>query len=187
MKAQKTKYKQTEIGMIPEDFERRDDFVKAVSEFLLKEKFLLAKDLNERSTTHKLAEYLQKYFQDYSVDCEYNRMLNNEKYETKQLSLYNSIECVKIDDNKGTTVFPDIIIHKRGNNENNLVVIEVKKKCNNKSKNFDSEKLKAFTSQLKYKYGIYLEFDTKKVCKMNFFKEGQELLIKYEKNQLQTN
>ncbi|MGB4268226.1 MAG: hypothetical protein WBK20_03490 [Spirochaetota bacterium] len=175
MNTQKTKYKQTEIGMILEDFERGDDFVKAVSEFLLKEKFLFAEDLNERTMTHKLAEYLQKYFQDYNVDCEYNRMLNNEKYDTKRLNLDDYIEYAKTDDNKGTTVFPDIIIHKRGNNENNLMVIEVKKNCNNGSKDVDFKKLKAFTSQLKYEYGIYLEFDTEKVCEMNFFKEGQEI------------
>src|SRR4030042_3754738 len=34
--------------------------------------FLLEKDVNERSISHKLAEYLQEQFPDYDVDCEYN-------------------------------------------------------------------------------------------------------------------
>jgi len=131
--------------------------------------------------THKLAEYLQKYFQDYNVDCEYNRMMKDKDYITKTLDL--RIDNITSDDLKQTTVFPDIIIHRRVNDKSNLLVIEVKKKCNNGAKNFDFKKLKAFTLKLKlklelelnYKYGVYLEFDTEKVCEIKFFKEGNEV------------
>ena len=169
MSKSEVKFKETIIGRIPEDFERGDDLVKAISEFLLKECFLLKNNLNERSITHKLAEYIQKYFSDYNVDCEYNRMPNKRnnngeaeaKFIPKELHLNVSQTCS--DDDKGTTVYPDIIIHKRGNNDSNLIVIEVKKEANadKKSKKFDFRKLEAFTKNdgLEYKYGIYLELN----------------------------
>lgn len=36
--------------------------------------FLLENEVNERTIAHKFAEYLQKQFPDWNVDCEYNRM-----------------------------------------------------------------------------------------------------------------
>lgn len=96
---------------------------------------MLSENLNERTITHKLAEYFQKYFQDYNVDCEYNRMMKGEEYITKKLNL--KIEDIKTNDTTQKTVFPDIIIHKRGNNSDNFMVIEVKKEENNKDKEFD--------------------------------------------------
>ncbi|HWY80068.1 MAG TPA: hypothetical protein VNW29_06960 [Candidatus Sulfotelmatobacter sp.] len=41
--------------------------------------YLLANNLSERSTTHKLAEYYQHYFSEWNVDCEYNRNLGGPK------------------------------------------------------------------------------------------------------------
>jgi hypothetical protein len=173
-----TKFKQTEIGQIPEDWEYGDCFVKAVENFVDNEKFLLVNDLNERTISHKLAEYLQKYFQDhYNVDCEYNKMLKNDKYKPKRLHLDNYIQKISTDDDKGKTVFPDIVIHTRGSDRHNFVVIEIKKKSNSslKEKKFDFLKLKTFTTELKYELGIYLEFDKKKVSELKFFKDGNEL------------
>ena len=45
----------------------------ALSELIERDSFLFEADANERSITHKLAEYLQAQFQDWNVDCEYNR------------------------------------------------------------------------------------------------------------------
>ena len=39
------------------------------------DKDLLDINVNERTITHKLAEYLQKHFPEFNVDCEYNRYL----------------------------------------------------------------------------------------------------------------
>ena len=41
MNKSKVKFKETSLGKIPDDFERGDDLVKAISEFLLKECFLI--------------------------------------------------------------------------------------------------------------------------------------------------
>jgi hypothetical protein len=179
-----TKFKQTEIGQIPEDWEYGDCFVKAVENFVDNEKFLLLNDLNERTISHNLAEYLQKYFQDYNVDCEYNRMRGkkmNEDYITKTLHL--EIESSSSDSTNAITVFPDIIVHKRGDNNNNYLIIEVKKKefankirkQNETYKDFDKRKLFAYTKGLQYELGIYLEFDKDRISGLKFFKDGKEL------------
>ena len=46
---------------------------------------LLMHNVNERSITHKLAEYLQKHLPEYNVDCEYNR---NTDQGSKKLNVY---------------------------------------------------------------------------------------------------
>ncbi len=170
-------------------FVRKSDFMKALSEFILKERFLLENDINERSLTHKLAEYLQKHFPDYNVDCEYNRMTKNEE-QTKKI-LYGlltkidektdfDIKDIKptMEDKKQTTVYPDITIHRRISDRNNMLVIEVKKTANvsKERKDFDFQKLTAFTKELKYRFGLYLEFDEKDVADNGFaiFKNGKK-------------
>lgn len=99
----------------------------------------------ERTLTFRLGLYLQKLFKDYNVDCEYNRHLDKIK---------------KIED---ADVYPDIIIHNRKNDENNLVWIEVKK-SNNSSKvdaNSDRKRLCYVTKEepYHYKYGIFIMLD----------------------------
>ncbi len=174
---QQTKFKQTEIGKIPEDFERKEDLAKAINEFILKEKFILEKDLNERTLSHKLAEYLQKYFSDYYVDCEYNRMKGKnaeDPYITKELNL--PIENTDSNGTEQKTVYPDIIIHKRGDNETNFLIIEMKKKVNSSEKKFDFKKLQAYTKELEYKFGVYLEIESIKLSDIRWFKDGKEIL-----------
>ena len=125
--------------------------------------FLLEKDVNERSISHKLAGYIQIQFPEWHVDCEYNRMKSknmDEEYITKKLQL--PINDLKSNDTNAKTVYPDIIVHKRGT-ENNLLAIEIKKKSNNTSKEFDHKKLNAFISQLKYTFGLFIELDVEKV------------------------
>lgn len=192
MNKQKTRFKQTEIGMIPEDWEI-DEFVEAIKNFLAKEPFLLKNNLNERTISFKLAEYLQKeYDGKYTVDCEYNRMPNDDKnmdegYITKRLHI--DIEEIKTNNDNGQTVFPDIIIHGlvRGINDNNFLVIEIKlennkdgwRKLNGKeisSKDFDIEKLKRFTTELKYEHAIYLEFNKEGISDIKFFQKGEEVV-----------
>lgn len=161
---------------IPETFKRSEDLIKAIEEFLQKENFLLSEDLNERAMTHKLAEYIQKYFQDYNVDCEYNRMRDKDgkEYNTKKLNIKS--KNINLTNIKQTTVYPDIIIHKRGNNNDNLLAIETKKKVNldEEDKKYDFKKLKAMTLQLEYLYGAYIEFDESNISDIKFFKDGKE-------------
>lgn len=182
----KGKFKHTEIGPIPEDWKDSDIFITIIKNFLNNEKFILNNDLNERTISYKLAEYIQKEFSSYDVDCEYNKMQNGEdpkKYTAKTLDL--DAEEISSNDEKGITVYPDIIIHKRGNNENNYLIIEIKKNkyANEKRKkgesyrDFDFRKLKAYTKEttLNYTYGIYLEFEGNTICELKFFQKGNLL------------
>ena len=101
--------------------------------------------VGERSIVFRFAHYLQNLidangsFQEYNLDCEYNR---------------NGAECKALPSFPNGT-YPDVIIHKRGSNDHNLLVIEFKTYWN-KGKSViekDLSKLKEFTDiQGKYKF-----------------------------------
>jgi hypothetical protein len=173
---------------------------KAIADLKFRDNYLLKHNVNERSITHKLAEYLQKhlpeYFDEqYNVDCEYNRNIDKSSKKIKRLSL--KLEEIieesgvgiksKIINNSEyyeTSVYPDIIVHKRGENHNNLLIIEVKKSSANKDAyNYDCEKLKAYTdnsegNSLKYFYGVLIEIETGNNCTVKcdkWFKNGEEM------------
>ena len=73
-------------------------------------------------------------------------------------------------------VRPDIIIHKRWSNDDNLLVIEIKKDSNSEIWSWnDDEKLKWFTSpddEYHYKYWVYLLFDTESLKEYKIFQNG---------------
>jgi hypothetical protein len=123
---------------------------KALNQLVQEEPELFVFGVNERSMTHKLAEYLQPLFPGWHVDCEYNRKGHD---NTKTLHL--PIEGTKTDDTEARTVFPDIIVHRRGGPEN-LLVVEVKKSTN-RAHQFDLQKLEAFVEQLGYQYAAFVE------------------------------
>ena len=126
---------------------------KALAKLLQKDSTLFKEGVNERSVTHKLAEYLQHEFADWNVDCEYNRNLG----ESKRVRIPET--GVKWDDLESRTVFPDIIVHKRGTKKN-LLVIEAKKSNSTVSARFDKTKLRAFLQEpFSYKFGLFIEFD----------------------------
>lgn len=116
------------------------------------DKYLLVNDVHEQSISGKLACYLtQNLFlytkQRWNVDVEYNR---NGKMP-KSLP------------NQGN-VKPDIIIHRRGlNNDrgdenNNLLIIELKKSPNRVDKDKDIAKIEAFIREppFHFKYGVFI-------------------------------
>lgn len=90
----------------------------AVKSFLVKEEKLLATDSSERNLAQKLATMLEQSFEDWEVDCEYNR--NQTKIKRLMYAIGN------YDIGKAKNVIPDIIVHKRMT-QDNLVVIEIKK------------------------------------------------------------
>src|SRR5712691_104052 len=120
----------------------------ALTKLSMNDARLFEVSVNERSITHKLAEYLQQEFADRNVDCEYNRSLD----EVKRVSFPET--GVEWDDLESKTVFPDIIVHTRGA-KRNLLVIEVKKSNSRVSDSFDKIKLKAFLRDpFNYKFGL---------------------------------
>ena len=138
--------------------EVREHLDRAIQRLLKRDRELLTRDVNERSITHRLAVYLQDEFPDMDVDCEYNRR----DFDVKRLDFYP--RDTTTDDTDARTVFPDIIVHKRGPDGPNLLVIEAKKSGNQRrnNQNTDRQKLEAFKRDpgLRYEHAVFLEFRT---------------------------
>lgn len=122
----------------------------ALDAFQAAELHLLRTDASERSMTHRLALHLTPLFPDFDVDCEYNR----DGFDVKRLALHE--RPVQDDDTEAVTVFPDIVVHRRGHNDANLLVIEVKKARSAVNADYDMLKLKAFKHELKYRHAVHL-------------------------------
>lgn len=114
---------------------------------------ILAMDVNERSISHRFASYLEPFFKGWNVDCEYNRKHD----DPKRLDIRR--RNVRSDDTQATTVFPDIIVHRRGTDEN-FLVIEMKKTSSQESDDYDLEKLNAFKTQLGYQFAVFVKVRT---------------------------
>ena len=109
-----------------------------------KDHFLITNGTEERSTTHKLAEYIQQLFIEWNVDCEYNR---RGEYRPKAIG-------------SKKTSYPDIIIHRR-NTKKNLLVIEAKSIHSRKHGDVgDKNKIKAYIEDPDYQYqfGLWICF-----------------------------
>lgn len=65
--------------------------IRTLKKFLKKDSYLSDVDANERSQTHKIAEYLQQILPGYNVDCEYNRKLRQEK----TLNFFEIVDKIK--------------------------------------------------------------------------------------------
>ena len=142
-----------------------------------RDRFLLEKDVSQRAITHKLAEYLQKHFPGRNVDCEYNRNVELGEKHSKDLHLPQKQnrtrqELLRLVDKNApeeellaVSTYPDIIVHHRGHNDDNLLVIEVKKTSSTQNSEHDYAKLKGFTqvngqNNYKYKWGVFILLGT---------------------------
>jgi hypothetical protein len=150
-----------------------DVLVKAAVADLKSDELLFRLHANERSITHRLALHLEKPFAGWKVDCEYSR-IGDDPNNYKRL-LLPSAENVTHFDMDGSRVYPDIVIHHRGQNtlNDNLLVIEVKTEWSRVSDEQDFRKLKAFTGRypveqwVTYRFGLFLKFDEQGDVSMN--------------------
>ena len=133
----------------------REKINRSCAQLLTNDGYLIRNNLNERAITHKLAEHLQKQFRGWDVDCEYNRDADH----VKLIHFKKIEENISNSDINGRTVYPDIIIHKRGT-RNNLVVIEAKKDSNPQSEDIDKRKIAGYMHDLGYKHGVFIKFIT---------------------------
>lgn len=126
--------------------------------------------LSERSIVFRFALYLFNRLQSsdlcwYDLDCEYNRNIDLEKKYRSDNG--NILGC-----------YPDIIIHKRGTNDDNLLVIEVKTWWNTNTEH-DEDKLRDLTRQTsdyKYEYGLSITLGKDEdSVKMKWFQDGKEI------------
>ena len=163
----------------------------AIDKLLQNDVWLLANNLSEQSISHKIAFYLQSLFTDYNVDCEYNGDIhrgNNKKAisvlkrDLQQIGLLRHVEASDLEKEfTNRAVFPDIIIHRRGTNDHNLCIIEVKKSTSNVPYDYDYIKLRSYTSNnydnnLKYQLGIFIEAvieQDNSTFRLTYFKNGK--------------
>ena len=130
--------------------------------------YLIEHSVHEQDISHRIAYYFENLLNNYSwykkssfnVDVEYNKNFDDSKRVYSNCCNCDSARCY---------------IHQSSyHNDNNILVIEIKK-CNNECKD-DFAKLSAFTcnaSDYKYKIGIYINIDNQPSYK--YFKNGQEV------------
>ncbi len=121
--------------------------------------------VSERCTVFHIGNYMKnkmstlEKFQWADLDCEYNRNMDDPKML-----------------NDDRRFIPDLIIHRRRSNENNLLVIEFKKKnADPQNKNVDRNKLMYLTNQeetFKYNFGLFVELGSHKVS-VEVYQEGK--------------
>lgn len=141
----------------------------ACKEFYENDRYLINHNVNERAIVFRFGIYLQelisknKFFDNYNLDNEYNRNMN----DSKRLRDYEN------------GVYPDLIIHQRGSNEYNLLIIECKTEWNSDVSG-DICKIRKFVDIneiYKYRYGLSILFERHKV-RCIFIEDGKEDRIK---------
>ena len=129
-------------------------------------------NVSERAIVFRFAHYLQNElfvtnYKLFNLDCEYNR--NGDK--PKKI-------CAL-----GKNAIPDIILHRRGDNSNNILIMEFKGYWN-KDQEDDIKKIEAFVSDdegYNFKYGIAALIDIDHV-KLTMIDKKQQYEFKWKNN-----
>ena len=106
---------------------------------------LLENDAHERTICARLAMYLQFVFPGYHVDVEYNR----HGMDPKRIGVNP--------EGGEERVFPDVIVHHRGNDDSNLLVMELKKSTNPESRDADRRKLNHLVEEYRYEFAVLVD------------------------------
>ena len=137
--------------------EIREKLQVAIQKLAAADAHLLEHDLSERCIASRLALYLQQAFPELSVDVEYNR------FGTHPKTMHLPEDCANYRSNSGEPlVVPDIIVHRRGAEGPNLLVLELKKTTNRDSRDCDHMRIRAFREQLGYVHAALIECETRK-------------------------
>ncbi len=169
----------------------KDIIQDALNNFIEKDIHLLELKAHEQAISHRIAVYIEQYIPNLNIDCEYNKNGNDPKTIELLITDFpksfnccvNSEACKSVQqaiENKDNLTphqkrrfRPDIIVHSRDNNDNNEIVIEIKK---DKICVFDLEKLQAMTKQngaYQYKLGAFIYFPDNKP-KILWFENGNK-------------
>lgn len=123
----------------------------AIDQLVQNDSALLDLGVTERSLSYRLAHYMALSAvvrPPLTVDCEYNRHSGN----PKRLKLPPRKALDR--EIRATTVFPDILVHERNTDANNLVVLELKKPGEDIA--YDELKLRAFREELGYTHTAHV-------------------------------
>jgi hypothetical protein len=141
----------------------------AVDAVVEQDRYLLEADVSERAIVHRLAHYLTDLFTTLDVDCEYNReglLPKTVEWETLARLARESEILNPAGDPDSALVVPDVVVHSRGSNGRNLLVIEVKKSRalsgarGARLAEFDRQKLRAYRDLdgLRYRFSAFVVF-----------------------------
>jgi len=137
--------------MIKDDVQQR--LAAGLGALLLEDSYMLEIGVAERSLIARLSQHLKPLFPDYSVDCDYNR----HGMEVKRAEI--PPECAsKIDKAGKAIIIPDLIVHRRGTDRSNLLVVEAKKSTDPRGSNSDRLRLNALKRELGYAFAALIEF-----------------------------
>lgn len=117
----------------------------AIDQLVQNDSALLDLRVTERSLSCRMAHYMalsEAIRPPLTVDCEYNRHFG----DPKRLMLPPRKALDR--EIRATTVFPDILVHERNTDANNIVVLELKKPGEDIA--YDELKLQAFREELGY-------------------------------------
>lgn len=121
----------------------------AVRRLLVEQKELLTLNVGEPTISQQLAMYMREAIpESIAIDVEYNRHGSEKKVLIIPPRKKSNMRAVP------TLVRPDIVIHQRGNDENNIAVLEVKKP--GADLKHDRAKLEAFKRQFQYHYAAHI-------------------------------
>lgn len=156
------------------DEEIHGRLVDAIKCFCLQETELLELNVNERTISSTLGCYLQALFPDWNVDCEYNRF-GEERVKKLFIASKENFLKVKsisrippryetfeewIEREEGISIFPDIIVHQR-KQQNNLLVVEIKKSNYTEAAGcWDEIKIDYMLNSFEYAVGAFLVLNT---------------------------
>lgn len=135
------------------------------------------KAVSERCMVFRIGWYIQNYmnketkWSSFDLDAEYNRCFEHPKSMYRQ-----TLDGIK---KKIGDAVPDLLIHKRGDNDNNMVVFEFKKSglYEKNGKDADYKKLMYFTdlkNEYKYKFGLWIVLYKTKKADIHIFIDGKE-------------
>ncbi len=178
--------------------------LKEISELILKKSFemllkndyeLLENNAHEVTISSSLAQYINVFMIDVSliengnlnVDIEYNRMLDTKDHET-QGQISKAIYITSFDNKRQDlheeirrNVRPDIIIHQRKTNTNNILWLELKLNVDELECRFDMQKAWYAISQLQYKLGVSILVDiTAQIIVFNWIDSNEVERVEYE-------
>ena len=117
-------------------------------------------DMHEVALCHRLAFHLEtsEKFTGYLIDCDYNR----------------DEQAVKRDP-RSKMFRPDIVVHKRGNGEDNLLMIEAKKyPCSKKQRQKGKERLRRNANAYQYGHAFLVVFPRDDVKKDSVIEVSRE-------------
>lgn len=141
----------------------------AIQQLFDNELDILRRGLNELNINGHLTRYLTLLFSENNVDSEYNGDISK-THDRKEIEIAGRriLEIGRrISINDLYRLTPDIIIHTRNTNNNNLLVLEIKKDSNSRAeKDFDLLKLEHMTidyanNHYNFQVGAALIFGTK--------------------------